>query len=64
MEEADLQFDKSVESLNESIKEQENFLKSGEKQMDEDSLYFMSWAKRLRMLDGRSKAVARYSNEK
>ena len=65
MEETDIQLDKSIASLDESIKEQENFLKSEEKQqMDEDSLYCMSLANRLRKLDDRSKAVVRNSIEK
>ena len=65
LEETDVQLDRSIASLIESIKEQDNFRKSGEKQqMDEDSLYCMSLANRLRKLDDRSKAVVRNSVEK
>ena len=59
LEKADVQLTKVMKSLNESIAKTDD-----PKRMDENELYAMSLANRLRQLDRRQKAIVRNSIEK
>lgn len=64
LEKTDEQLEKSISSLNESIRQQERSSKRHENEMDEDAMYCMSLASRMRKLDDMNKAVVRNSIEK
>lgn len=65
LEKADRQLENTISSLSASIKQQQGSSTPVDKEeMNEDSLYCMSLASRLRKLDGRNKAVVRNATEK